>query len=81
MKKKWIYGLLIMVVSGSLISASDHYFEISRNLDVFTALFKDVNASYVDDTDPSKLMRTCIDGMLKTLDPFTNYISESQIET
>lgn len=81
MKKKWIYGLLIMVVSASLISASDHYFEISRNLDVFTALFKDVNASYVDDTDPSKLMRTCIDGMLKTLDPFTNYISESQIET
>ena len=81
MKNKWIYGLLIVVVSLGSISAADHYFEITRNLDVFTALFKDVNASYVDDTDPSKLMRTCIDGMLKTLDPFTNYISESQIET
>ena len=81
MKKKWIYGGLIVVLSMAMVSASDHYFEISRNLDVFTALFKDVNASYVDDTDPSKLMRTCIDGMLKTLDPFTNYISESQIET
>jgi carboxyl-terminal processing protease len=44
-------------------------------------VYKDVNNSYVDDIDPSKLMRTCIDGMLKTLDPFTNYISESQIET
>ena len=81
MKKKWIYGVLIVFISTGFISAADHYFEISRNLDVFTALFKDVNASYVDDTDPSKLMRTCIDGMLKTLDPFTNYISESQIET
>jgi len=81
MKKRWIYGLLIVFISTGFISAADHYFEISRNLDVFTALFKDVNASYVDDTDPSKLMRTCIDGMLKTLDPFTNYISESQIET
>ena len=81
MKKKWIYGVLIAVVSLGSISAADHYFEITRNLDVFIALYKDVNASYVDDTDPSKLMRTCIDGMLKTLDPFTNYISESQIET
>ena len=81
MKKKWIYGVLIAVVSLGSISAADHYFEITRNLDVFTALYKDVNASYVDDTDPSKLMRTCIDGMLRTLDPFTNYISESQIET
>jgi carboxyl-terminal processing protease len=81
MNKKWIYGVLIAVISLGSISAADHYFEITRNLDTFVALFKDVNASYVDDTDPSKLMRTCIDGMLKTLDPFTNYISESQIET
>jgi carboxyl-terminal processing protease len=80
MKKRLIYGALIVVMSMGFVSAADHYFEISRNLDVFTALFKDVNASYVDDTDPSKLMRTCIDGMLKTLDPFTNYISASQIE-
>ena len=81
MKKKWLYGVLVLAGAMGSISAADHYFEISRNLDVFTALYKDVNASYVDDTDPSKLMRTCIDGMLKTLDPFTNYISESQIET
>ena len=82
MKKKWIYGVLIAVVTMTSIAATtDHYFEISRSIDIFAALFKDVNNSYVDDTDPSKLMRTCIDGMLKTLDPYTNYISESQIET
>jgi carboxyl-terminal processing protease len=81
MNKKWIYSALVVAVSLGSISATDRYFAITRNLDVFTALFKDVNASYVDDTDPSKLMRTCIDGMLKTLDPFTNYFSGSQIET
>ena len=81
MKKKWLYGSLVLVMALGSISAADHFFDISRNIDVFTAVYKDVNGSYVDDTDPSKLMRTCIDGMLKTLDPFTNYISESQIET
>ena len=81
MKKKWLYGALTLGLALGSISAADHFFEISRNLDVFSAVYKDVNTSYVDETDPSKLMRTCIDGMLKTLDPFTNYISESQIET
>jgi carboxyl-terminal processing protease len=81
MKKKWLYGVLTVGFALGSISAADHFFEISRNLDVFSAVYKDVNSSYVDETDPSKLMRTCIDGMLKTLDPFTNYISESQIET
>lgn len=69
------------LMAGGSIAAADHYFDISKNIDVLAAVYKDVNSSYVDETDPSKLMRTCIDGMLKTLDPFTNYISESQIET
>lgn len=63
------------------MSFADSYFEISKNLDVFSALYKEVNTYYVDDVEPSKLMRTCIDGMLKTLDPFTNYFSGSQVET
>jgi carboxyl-terminal processing protease len=81
MKKKVLYGILGLGLAVGSISAADHFFEISRNLDMFAAVYKDVNSSYVDETDASKLMRTCIDGMLKTLDPFTNYISEAQIET
>lgn len=68
------------VAIGSMAFAADNYFEISKNIDVFSSLFKEVNTYYVDDVEPSKLMRACIDGMLKTLDPFTNYFSESQIE-
>ena len=60
----------------------DHgrFFEISKNLEVFTNLYKELNTYYVDDIDPAVLMRTGIDAMVESLDPYTNYISESQIE-
>ncbi|MFI5134918.1 MAG: S41 family peptidase, partial [Chitinophagales bacterium] len=56
------------------------YFEISKNLDIFATLYKEVNTYYVDDIDPSKFMRTGIDAMLNSLDPYTDYISEADIE-
>ncbi len=56
------------------------YFEISKNIEIFTTLYKELNTYYVDDVDPSKLMRTGVDAMLNSLDPYTNYISESDIE-
>ncbi|MCB0640654.1 MAG: PDZ domain-containing protein, partial [Phaeodactylibacter sp.] len=50
------------------------------NIEIFTNLYKEINTYYVDDLDPSKLMRTGVDAMLESLDPYTNYISESEIE-
>ena len=61
-------------------SGDDNYFEISKNLDIFATLFKEVNTYYVDAIDPAKLMKTGIDAMLESLDPYTNFISESDIE-
>lgn len=58
----------------------ERYFEIARNLDIFTTLFKEVNLYYVDEVDPTKLIRTGIDGMLETLDPYTVYIPEEEME-
>ena len=55
-------------------------FEISKNLDIFTELYKQLDMNYVDEVNPGDLMKTGIDAMLETLDPFTNYIPESQIE-
>ena len=78
--KKGRFWILLVVIAIGSMSFADYYFEISKNIDIFSSLFKEVNTFYVDDVEPSKLMRTCIDGMLKTLDPFTNYFSESQIE-
>jgi|ERR1043165_393005 carboxyl-terminal processing protease len=80
MKKRVVKIFVVTLIAIGSMSFVDAYFEISKNLDVFSALYKEVNTYYVDDVEPSKLMRSSIDGMLKTLDPFTNYFSGSQIE-
>ena len=49
-------------------------------MDIFAALYKEININYVEDTDPSDLMRSGIDSMLEGLDPYTEYIPESEIE-
>jgi carboxyl-terminal processing protease len=78
---KRIAGIFIAIAVGiSSYAFADKYFVVSQNMDVFGSLYREVNTTYVDDTDPSKLMRNFLDGMLKTLDPYTNYFSESQIE-
>lgn len=55
-------------------------FEISKNIDIFTTVYKELNTYYVDEVDPNSLMRTGIDAMLESLDPYTNYISEAELE-
>lgn len=72
--------LLAVLISGAAFLNYNKYFEITKNIEIFSNLYKEINAHYVDETDPSKLMKTGIDAMLKSLDPFTNYISEAQIE-
>ncbi len=59
---------------------SDRYFEIAKNLDIFATLFREVNNFYVDEVNPNRVMKTGIDAMLKSLDPYTDYIPEDEIE-
>lgn len=59
---------------------NDKYFEILKNLDIFATMYKEVNANYVDDINPNTIMETGIDAMLSTLDPYTVYYPEDQIE-
>ena len=66
--------------SSAAKNSGDNYFEIAKNLDIFTTLYKELNTFYVDETNPGDLMKKGIDEMLKSLDPFTNYIPESEIE-
>ena len=83
MKKKIkISVLAIILLISTIISSgfSDNYFEISKNLDIFTTLYKELNLFYVDESDPGDLMKKGIDAMLKSLDPYTTYIPESEIE-
>lgn len=80
---KYKLGLVIVGTAfTTMISFSfvDDYFEISKNLDIFSGIYREVNMYYVDSTDPGKLMKKGIDSMLESLDPYTNYIPESDIE-
>ncbi len=70
--------LLVTVVANT--GPGDRYFEIQKNLDIFITLYKEVNTYYVDDINPNDLIKTGINSMLATLDPYTNYIPEDNIE-
>ncbi|MFN7750504.1 MAG: S41 family peptidase [Cyclobacteriaceae bacterium] len=73
----------VLVVALALLGAAapaDRYFEIAKNLDIFAAFYRSVNESYVDEVNPNTLMRHGIDNMLNQLDPYTNFISEDQVE-
>lgn len=75
-------SLVLVTIIGffSFTERGDRYFEIAKNLDIFATLFKEVNAYYVDEINPNTLMKTGIDAMLESLDPYTNYIPEDDIE-
>jgi len=81
--KGFLAGIAITATVFLFIQAkpvSDPYFEISKNLDIFATLFKELNSYYVDPIEPGKLVKIGIDAMLDNLDPYTNYITESDIE-
>lgn len=58
----------------------DISFELVKNLDIFTSVMKELNKNYVDEIQPGSLTKTAIDEMLKSLDPYTEFIPESDIE-
>lgn len=74
---------IVIILTLSLctfVHAQDKGFEISKNLEIFSNVYKNVHLNYVDDVDPGKLMKTAIDAMLASLDPYTNYYAESDME-
>ena len=71
MKKKifWFASFVALIAALSFTEPTERYFEIAKNLDIFATLFKEVNALYVEEVNPNKLVRTGIDAMLGSLDP------------
>jgi carboxyl-terminal processing protease len=78
--KTWLLILSIGFTGWISFSYTDEYFEISRNIDIFATLFRELNIYYVDEVKPGHLMKEGIDAMLESLDPYTNYIPESEVE-
>ena len=81
-KKNILTGLVIVLgLAGTLRAQSDDRgFEIAKNLEIFSSVYKNINLNYVDDVDPGKTIKVAIDAMLASLDPYTNYFAESQME-
>jgi carboxyl-terminal processing protease len=78
--KRKIALVLIVAISWGSYSFIDSYFEISKNLDIFATVVRELNAYYVDDIKPGDLMTKGIDGMLESLDPYTEFYPESEVE-
>ncbi len=70
---------VVMLITVAFTADADR-FEMAKNLDIFASIYRELNLHYVDQTDPGKLMKTGIDAMLESLDPYTNYYPESEIE-
>lgn len=77
-----LLSLLILAGAsvGFLATQETRDFKVAKNLDIFFSMFRELNTFYVDDIDPDKIIKTGIDNMLKTLDPYTVYFPESDAE-
>lgn len=73
------FAVIIFAV-GSGFMKSD-FFEIAKQIEIFTTLFKELNMNYVDETNPAELMDTAIKNMLDDLDPYTKFLNEQDVET
>ncbi|MFT7121880.1 MAG: carboxyl-terminal processing protease [Neolewinella sp.] len=85
LRKKILTGgvaiLAFLVFTAATVNpVNDKFFEIMKAIEVYTNVYKEVNTYYVDDIEPNKLMRTGIEAMVSSLDPYTNYISETDVE-
>jgi len=79
-KKFWLIISFASVLLFGFTYSKDKEFEIIKNLDIFYSLFRELNLFYVDETDPKQLVEASIEGMLKSLDPYTTYIPADEQE-
>ncbi|RKD12359.1 peptidase S41 [Pelobium manganitolerans] len=80
MKKPFAIVLGLLLLASLSFSFKDDLFQISKNLDIFASVYKELNLNYVDEINTSKLTRNGIDAMLENLDPYTEFVPESEIE-
>ena len=79
-KNKGVFLGIVGLLFISTTAYKNDYFEIAKQLEIFTTLFKDINMNYVDETNPADLMQESVKHMLKELDPYTTYANEQDVE-
>lgn len=76
----WVVMTLCVFPLQAQTPSSDRAFELSKNLEIFSRLYQTLYFNYVDDVDPGATMKKAIDAMLSSLDPYTVYYPESDME-
>lgn len=79
-QKKFIIPVLALSIFLTGSAFKSDFFEIAKQIEIFTTLFKELNMNYVDETNPADLMDTAIKSMLEDLDPYTNFYNEQDVE-
>src|SRR5690606_26271619 len=79
MKKRILIPAIALVIALGTWSFKSDFFEIAKQIEIFTTLYKEVNMNYVDETVPAELMNNAIKGMLENLDPYTVYYNEQDV--
>jgi carboxyl-terminal processing protease len=79
-KKKIIIPIVVGALFLTTTAFKNDFFEIAKQIEIFTTLFKEINMNYVDETNPGDLMDTAIKSMLADLDPYTNFMNEQDVE-
>jgi carboxyl-terminal processing protease len=78
--KKVITGFLLVVILTVLAGFQSNFFEVAKQIDIYTTLFKELNMYYIDEVNPAKLTNNAINNMLQNLDPYTRYYDEQGVE-
>lgn len=79
-QRRIVIPILVVTVFFTGSAFKGDFFEIAKQIEIFTTLFKEINMNYVDETNPGDLMDTAIKSMLNDLDPYTNYYNEQDVE-
>lgn len=80
LKKRILIPIVLCAVFLSTTAFKNDFFEIAKQIEIFTTLYKEINMNYVDDTNPADLMDTAIKSMLDDLDPYTRFMNEQDVE-
>ncbi|WP_396182139.1 S41 family peptidase [Flavobacterium sp.] len=78
-KKRYIIPVILSGFLFTGVGFKEDFFEIAKQIEIFTNLFKTVNMNYVDETNPGEMMDKAIKSMLADLDPYTNYFNEADV--
>lgn len=78
--KKWILGVFVVISVAISAAFQSDFFEIAKQIDIYTTLFKELNMYYIDEVNPAKLTNNAVNHMLSNLDPYTRYYDEQGVE-